>query len=145
MTGFVLDASLTATWLFEDEATPATEARLDTLATAGAITPPLWEYEVANLLVSATRRRRLTPAQASRCLELIARLPIAVAHEMFASPVSAQLVGVAARFDLTAYDAAYLWLAERSGLALGTVDRRLATAAQAAGVVVLPGAVATAP
>jgi hypothetical protein len=36
------------TWYFEDEATPATEDLLDTVAETGAVVPPLWRLEVAN-------------------------------------------------------------------------------------------------
>jgi hypothetical protein len=36
----VIDASLTMTWYFEDEATPATKDLLDTVARNGAVAPP---------------------------------------------------------------------------------------------------------
>jgi len=38
----VIDASLTLTWYFEDEATPATDELLDAVAQNGAVVPPLW-------------------------------------------------------------------------------------------------------
>ena len=37
----VLDASLTLTWYFDDETTPATEAVLDRVSEAGAVVPGL--------------------------------------------------------------------------------------------------------
>jgi predicted nucleic acid-binding protein len=44
---------------------------------------------------------------------------------------------LAARHGLTVYDAAYLELALRRGLALATLDRELRAAAQTEGVVLL--------
>lgn len=64
MTRFVLDASVAVAWCFEDEKTAYTEAVLDRLAGDGeALAPALWPLEVANALVCAERRRRLTAAQ----------------------------------------------------------------------------------
>jgi predicted nucleic acid-binding protein len=42
------------------------------------------------------------------------------------------------RHALTAYDAAYLVLAEREGVRLATMDAKLRKAAQDAGVAVIP-------
>jgi hypothetical protein len=44
----VIDASLTLTWYFEDEATAATEELLDIVAKTGAVVPPLWRLEMAS-------------------------------------------------------------------------------------------------
>jgi len=46
-------------------------------------------------------------------------------------------VALAEKHGLTVYDAAYLELAQRRQLSLGTLDADLRTAAQAEGVVVL--------
>lgn len=137
MSRFVLDASLAAAWLFEDEQTAATEAALDLLTTHEAVVPPLWEYEIANVIVGAQRRGRMSAARAIRASETLVRLPIRVAHAEFVQPVISSLVGLAWHRGLTAHDAAYLWLAERTGLALGTCDRALADAARASGVPLL--------
>jgi len=45
-----------------------------------------------------------------------------------------EVTEIARRLDLTAYDAAYLALAARRGLALATVDDRLGRACERAGV-----------
>ena len=49
-------------------------------------------------------------------------------------PDAAQLLALALRYDLTAYDAAYLELALRKQLPIATQDAELAQAAQIAGV-----------
>lgn len=128
---FVLDVSTTMAWCFEDEQTPLSERCLDLLVEDDALVPPLWRYEVANVLVVAERRRRLTAAAAAQFMALLGQLPITTADEDPELPV---LVDVARRYELSAYDAAYLALAARHGLALATVDARLRDSAATAGV-----------
>jgi hypothetical protein len=92
---------------------------------------PIWPLEVANVLLVAERRGRLSEAQASRFLELLAQLPINV--DSSPSDV-AGIVATGRRHTLSSYDAAYLLLAERLGAALATLDKLLAKAARKAGV-----------
>ena len=61
---FVVDASATLPWRFEDEATPWTEALLDRLQGREEIhVPAHWPLEVVNALLVARRRGRVTVAQ----------------------------------------------------------------------------------
>lgn len=135
---FILDASVTMAWCFEDEATHETDSVLGQLAEDEAHVPALWGYEVANVLVGAERRGRITESRSTRFLELLTALPIRI-------DTGAQdhnlLLGVARTHELSAYDAAYLALAERLGLALATLDGRLGQAASAAGVPLLMEAI----
>lgn len=131
---FVIDASITMAWCFEDEATTATDTVLDRLADEEAFAPALWVLEVANVLLVAERRRRMTEAQASRFVEVLAQLPVRVDAT---APEPTALLAAARRHRLSAYDAAYLTLAERLGLPLATLDTGLAEAAQSAGVPLL--------
>ncbi len=118
-------------WCFEDETTDATDAVLDKLRTDQATVPAVWPLEIANVLLVAERRARLSEAQASRFLELLAQLPIDVDD----SPTDmAGIVAAGRRHSLSSYDASYLVLAERLGTSLATLDRRLAAAAVNAGV-----------
>jgi predicted nucleic acid-binding protein len=131
---FVLDTSLTMAWCFEDEATGETESVLDRLRHDRAVVPALWPLEVANVVLVAERRGRLSEAQAHRFVELLGQLPIDV------DQTPTDLSGVVAagrRHGLSSYDASYLVLAERLGTALATVDSRLADAARNAGVALL--------
>lgn len=131
---FVLDASVTLAWCFEDETTPETEALLSRLAEDAAITPFLWELEVVNVLLLAERRGRITESQTARFVALLTQLPI---HVDSAGADMAAVLAAGRHHGLTAYDATYLVLAERSGIPLATLDAKLRTAAQAAGVSVL--------
>jgi predicted nucleic acid-binding protein len=131
---FVVDTSVTMAWCFEDEATDATEAILDRLKDERAIAPALWSFELANALLVAERRGRLTETQSSHFLALLKQLPIDVEDD---AVDAAELVAVGRRHLLSGYDAAYLALAERMGVPLATRDERLATAARTASVQVL--------
>jgi predicted nucleic acid-binding protein len=131
---FVIDTSVAMAWCFEDEATDATDAVLDRLRDDHGVVPAIWPLEVANVLLAAERRGRLSEAQASRFLELLAQLPINVDD----SPTDmAGVVAVARRHALSSYDASYLVLAERHGVSLATLDRPLGKAARKAGVQLL--------
>lgn len=132
MSAFVIDTSIAMAWCFEDESTEATEAVLDRLAED--VVPAIWPLEVANVLLVAERRGRVTEAQASRFLALLEQLPV----ETDDSPTDlAALVAAGRRHRLSSYDASYLVLVERLGTPLATLDARLAEAALNAGVPLL--------
>ena len=127
---FVLDTSVTMAWCFEDEVTPYTEAVLDRLETTTALVPPVWQLEVANVLLVGERRKRLTQAQTARFTQLLRALPIvSEGREGLAA-----LLAVGREHNLSAYDASYLALALASGLPLATSDAKLRAAAERAGV-----------
>jgi predicted nucleic acid-binding protein len=128
---FVLDASVTMAWCFEDEATPDTDAVLDRLGTDEAAVPAIWPLEVANVLLIAERRGRVSEAQSSRFAGLLAQLPIHV--DDHPGDIAA-LAALGRRHELSSYDASYLALAQRLGAGLATLDRPLAGAAVRAGV-----------
>jgi predicted nucleic acid-binding protein len=131
---FVVDASVTLAWWFEDEATPQTETILDRLSDDTAVVPALWELEVSNVLLSGERRGRLTESQSARFVALLAQLPILVDT---ASVDMGAVLAAGRHHALTAYNAAYLVLAQREGVPLATLDSKLRAAAQAVGVAVL--------
>ncbi len=130
---FVLDASLTMTWAFTNEATPFTAGVLEILKTTHALTPALWPFEVTNALLDAERRGRINAAQQAEFLERLRQLPIHIEHRP-AAWLGQQILPLARTHRLTAYDAAYLELASREGLPLATIDEALKAAAQVAGV-----------
>jgi predicted nucleic acid-binding protein len=129
----VLDASLTLSWYFEDERTPAANAVLNDVVASGAVVPSLWRAEVANGFQIAIRRKRIDAVFRSRALQHLAVLPITVDRETDTYVWSSTLA-LADRFDLTIFDAAYLELAERRGLPLASLDKELNAAARALGV-----------
>ncbi|MFZ0929590.1 MAG: type II toxin-antitoxin system VapC family toxin [Syntrophobacteraceae bacterium] len=136
MSRFVLDCSVSAAWFLSDESSEAAEKILHRLADEEAVVPPLWIAEMANVLVMAERRGRIAPADASRAVELVMSLPIQVEFADLRTLNASRLL--AREYDLSAYDASYLELAQRAGLPLATMDRILSTAARRCGVPVLP-------
>ncbi len=133
MPALILDSSVTLSMAFLEEFDDYSRRVFESVATAGALVPPLWHHEVANILSSGVRRNRLTNASALRFLSLLEKQPIETAPENILFPAT-EIYRTAQRHGLTAYDAAYLRLALSSGLPLASKDRALNDAAKAAGV-----------
>ena len=57
---FVLDCSVTMAWVFPDEASEATDRLRESMIEGRAFVPALWPVEVGNVLLTATRRGRIT-------------------------------------------------------------------------------------
>lgn len=107
---------------------------LDALADGATLeVPALWPLEVANALTVLVRRRRLTEHERQTALVWLRGLPLRVDHEM-ASLAFSRLSELASAHDVSAYDAAYLELAERRRLVLGCKDGPLRRAAKTRGV-----------
>lgn len=131
---FVVDASITMAWCFEDEASEAADAVLDRLAQEGGLAPLLWRYEVSNVLLIAERRGWVTEFQVMSVLGRLQDLPITLEE----APASMETVLATGRkHRLSSYDATYLALAERAGTPLATLDGGLRQAARTAGVPLL--------
>ena len=133
MTVFVLDCSVAASFFFEDEASPATEALLERLEVEGAIVPTLWRLELGNMLLQAERRHRIRSASLPSILDLATRLPI-VTDSQTDDRALREIFALAQQEGLTTYDASYLELAMRRNIDLATRDKQLIRAASRVGV-----------
>jgi predicted nucleic acid-binding protein len=130
---FVLDCSVTMSWCFESEADVYTRAVLSALPRGLAVVPPLWLGEVANVLLVAERRRRITSGDSRRFVALLAELPIMVAGPGSVTDIE-PLTLLGRELGLSAYDAVYVRLARRERLPLATRDRGLRKAAATVGI-----------
>jgi predicted nucleic acid-binding protein len=137
VTALVVDSSVALSWCFEDEISPETDAILDQVRLLGAVVPNLWHVEVANVLLQAERRGRLTLSEVGEAIGLMSELHISIDDDT-AGRAWREIIGTARADGLTVYDAAYLELAVRRGVPLATKDVELARAARRAGVTVLP-------
>jgi predicted nucleic acid-binding protein len=139
MAAFILDASVAISWCFPGdptEDTPYSRRILKELGSNDAVVPEVWAFEIANaVFVSHSKRRRINEQQIHEYLDLLKALPIRVEPQDLWANVDLQ--SLARRRDLAAYDAAYLNLALRNGLALATADEPLRKAALAEGIKVL--------
>jgi predicted nucleic acid-binding protein len=113
MAEFILDASVAISWCFPGdptEDTPYSRRILRELIVNDAIVPEIWAFEIANnIFVSHNKRKRINEQQVTEYLTLLKALPIRVESRPLWSNV--ELEGFARRWDLAAYDAAYLAMA----------------------------------
>jgi predicted nucleic acid-binding protein len=130
---FVLDSSVALSWCFRDEWSPESRQFLEAARIRAVFVPALWHMEMANILGLAFRKKRLSEADLSLDLKMLAALELHTDTSF--QPIGASiLLPLMQAYSLTAYDAAYLELAIRLDLPLATLDSDLATAAKNAGL-----------
>ena len=131
---FVVDASMAFAWVLPSQASTEADALLERVeAGAGAVVPMFWYLEVANGLLVADRRKVITGHQRQRSLERLATLTLTV-DDGEARNSFGRTSALAEQHGLSVYDAAYLELALRRNLPLGTRDRALRSAAERSGI-----------
>ena len=130
---FVLDTSVTLSWHFEDEISEFADWVLDPLGHDTAIVPAIWPLEVANGLIVAERRGRITPEKFARAVELTSNLPLEVV-EVSVERAMGNVTALARTHRLTAYDASFLDLAISRNLPLATIDTDLLDATRRVGL-----------
>jgi predicted nucleic acid-binding protein len=130
---FVLDGSVALAWLFHDEADSYADAIVARLPALEMLVPRLWHLEIANVLIVGERRGRCTQADTASWISYLSGLPILVDGATEARAWG-ETLHLARQHGLSAYDAAYLELAMREGVALATLDAKLRAAMAAIGV-----------
>lgn len=138
MVSLVLDCSVAVAWCFEDEATADLDALLDRVQHEGAVVPPLWISEVANVLLMACRRGRIDRETVPERLAQLDMLPMDTDGVGSGTAWRNGVLTLADAEMLTFYDAVYLELAIRRGLPLASSDAALRRAARRRGVIVVP-------
>ncbi len=135
---FVLDASVTLSWLLQDtsardEAYPL--AVLHALRDPGtvAMVPMTWGLEIANVIARSEAKQLVTAAQSGAFISLLEGIAMEVDTDTFTHVLSDTLQ-VSRRYRLSSYDASYLELALRGGGPIATLDDDLRRAANKAGV-----------
>ena len=130
MAGFVVDCSMTISWCLQDEHSTYADTVLNSFTGQTALVPQLWRYEVANVLLLAIKRKRISDADMHQGLAFLAALPIIVAE---ATTEISELLLLSQRYGLSAYEGAYLQLCLVHGLPIATHEKQLAAAVVAAG------------
>ncbi len=116
----VVDCSVVCAVLFQEAERDQAEARMSGCELHA---PALLDYEVGNVALKKLRTCSRTDVE-DGLSELSAATIVSHAVDV------AQAVGLAERYALTAYDAAYLWLAAELKAPLATFDRKLGEAAR---------------
>jgi predicted nucleic acid-binding protein len=125
MDAFVLDCSTTMAWCFADEATHQTNDLLDSLmGDRRAYAPSIWPLEVTNVLLVGEQRDRISRKDANRFMTLLWDLPVTIDHEMTPSIIQ-RILDLGRRHKISSYDSSYLELAQRKGLAIAILDKKL--------------------
>jgi len=133
----VLDASVTLSWCFPDEQTPAAMGVLDLLKAGDqALVPAFWCSEVLNSLLVGERKGRLFADQTRAFLEDL-RVLRPTLDDAPLERVFHKIQAICRQYGLASYDALYVELAIRSGCPLATLDKNQRDAALAAGVTCL--------
>jgi len=120
----VVDVSAIAALLFTESHADAIEAQL---RDASLFAPRLFEYELANVCVMKCRRH---PDQRDALVAAFDHRADLGVEEL--SVDMSEVLALALKTGLTAYDASYLWLSKRLGADLVTLDKALGNAAAAA-------------
>jgi len=130
---WVMDCSIAAALGLPDEASTVADAFLLQMSNDETWVPSLWWHEVGNVLVSAKRRQRISDLDVSGLIALYGGLPVRTDHVSGADCME-RVHRLSIAYDLSAYDAAYLELAERKQAGLATLDKKLMKAARDCGV-----------
>jgi len=139
LTAVVIDASMALAWCFRDEASSEADAVLVALEGKTLLVPAIWALEVANAILTGQRAKRLGQREVNTFTMLLQNLPI-VQDVLPITECMARVLPLAAKHNLSAYDAAYLELSLRRGAALATLDRNLQSAALRTRVPIFRGA-----
>jgi predicted nucleic acid-binding protein len=121
----VIDASVSAAWILPDETSPASEKLLrDVLeGRTRLVEPALWEYEMLNVLQGAMARHRMDEHGAKKAVHLLSQVPVEIVPMDGESRPA--VLEACLRHGLSAYDAAYLVLADLRGISLLSADSDL--------------------
>ncbi len=118
----IIDASVVLRAFFPDEAQAQAQIILRSHINGDLKlqAPALLPYELSNAVWQAERRQRITRDQAEEILQVMGELDIEVIQQE-----PGEMLPMARQFDRSAYDAAYLSLAHKTGQKLLTGDLRL--------------------
>jgi len=131
----VIDASITAPFLLNDEPSPPPEIA-HRLAREALIAPPHWVFETGNLLLNAVRRKRIARTMLEAIVPQLRPMDVTIASDSL-DRVWTDTIRLAEDHRLTIYDAGYLELAWRRDAALASLDDDLVKAARTLDIPIL--------
>ncbi len=132
----VVDASVALSWLLPGEETSSTLSLRDYAAANSDVNlfvPPIFWYEVANVLWVAVNRDRMTQSQAIDGIKALQEF-----HFYLAITDPVENISISFAQDIAVYDAAYINAARHYHATLWTIDHGLVIAAKNLHVSVKP-------
>ena len=131
---YVYDSSFIVTLILPDEKNSKTDKIHR--ATNEIFIPQLLWYEVANIFMNLIRRKRFTYEEIIQFFSTMSSLNTKTDFET-GIVYTKRIWQLSAKYNLSAYDAAYLELADRKKAVLCTLDDGLISAAKKHGVAVI--------
>jgi predicted nucleic acid-binding protein len=131
----VVDASIALAWCFPDETSDYADGILISLEGNTMLVPAVWSLEIANAVLAGERGKRLGKPEIIQFAALLESLSLVQDVRPVASHVS-DVLPLARKHGLSAYDAAYLELSLRHRAPLATLDENLQRAAKRAGITI---------
>ena len=125
MSPLVIDASVILKWYLKDEESGKEAISLLEKHVSGKVellAPALLNYEVLNALLVAERMGRIAPDTTQKAIEGFLELDIDLCDPFGDYP---DILSLARAFHRTVYDASYISLAQKRGIAFITGDKRL--------------------
>ncbi|MCC7346893.1 MAG: type II toxin-antitoxin system VapC family toxin [Variibacter sp.] len=133
----VLDASLTLGWLLREPELVAAGSVYRELPELQFLVSSHWSAEVANGLLVSIRRGRIAGDDVSLLLDLLSKFDIRPEPSLSLEAMQ-KIVRIGLEHNLTAYDAAYVGLADVKRAALATLDKAMRRAADRLGIRLVP-------
>ena len=133
----VVDASAIVAMCLDERELLGDDQTFESLGEQELLVPAHWHAEVGNAFVTNIRRGRLTSTRLAYAMENLSVLRIATQSAPRTGEIEA-IVNSAVKAGLTYYDELYVRLAEIEGVPLFSFDKRMRTAAEQRGIVVLP-------
>ena len=124
MKKLVVDASVCLKWVFEEEDSEKARFLLKEQEKNKLLllVPELWEYEVVNGFASAVLRKKVPFLMAKKFLKLVFEANLEI---ISMSNLLVKCLENAKKYQISAYDSAYLTLAAENGIVLVSADNWL--------------------
>jgi predicted nucleic acid-binding protein len=134
---YIFDASFVGALIIPDEKKPEVVKMYAKIQNEDEkYTPHLLWYEIASIFNKLIRDTRFDYHEVQKLIPLLAALHLET-DSVTGAAYSQKLLRLCNDYKLSAYDAAYLELAERKKATLCTLDKHLRTSAQKHGVTVI--------
>lgn len=124
MKKYVVDASVTLKWIFEEEDSKKAREllRMSERGKIMLLAPDLWTYEMISAITTAVRRKKITVAKAEEMMRMVMKAGLKL---ISVNDIAERIVRISIKYDISGYDAAYIGLAKANSLILVTADEAL--------------------